>query len=648
MLVIDPAVRAAHARPDLNAGIRYSVVRLAELLDPDVPFALSACAYCDPLAAVRAFESAARDHLASPGVRHGTVLAASQLLSDALEQEVNLRRWYPGDLTRLLLFLAQLRRVPAVRTVGERQLKVPYHERTTWVRQKLSALVEGSLARFRAALEDPERGYRARLLGDLSARLGRPPISEREWAELEHDLCYAAALLLDEGRDGRELARAIGAAVAGAGDSASAVLGLRAAATAPPSSYEVAMALAGIRSVARPSAAAFGVEALDEARPSWLAGAPAPARRALAAFVAERALAGERAPLTAQVEAWDPEHARVRALGMAEAVCDHLVVEHPEGRFSIAPETLVLDVATGAVRRVGRRRPPLREGRPVPSAGAEELRPFLRANALARGETSPVLCILHTWVALEYLAREGGGANGAEPARGGRTGFSPALEGYLPPHLASVAALAGLRAQLVAGWQAARALALRSGGRAEWLQVEMWLGVTGGRPRSLGGLVRLLRALGEPAAAAPDRLARGEPPALAAALLLRAADGAGPFVRRRLETLGRQLDRGSRLAKAAEAVQVRALIAIARLKLARHLAVHQGFNAAQASQPLALCALQLLGGAFDVLRRWLPPGGRARDALVEARRWHEANLARWREACELELDADHLLHPFRE
>ena len=86
MLVTDAAVRAAHARRDLHAGLRYAVVRLAELLDTDTPFALSGCSYCDPLAATGAFESAARDYLANPGVRFGTVLAASQVLSDALEQ----------------------------------------------------------------------------------------------------------------------------------------------------------------------------------------------------------------------------------------------------------------------------------------------------------------------------------------------------------------------------------------------------------------------------------------------------------------------------------------------------------------------------------------------------------------------------------
>src|SRR5258708_40267251 len=122
MRVIDAPVRAAHARRDLNAGLRYAVVRLAELLDPDTPFALSACAYCDPLAATGAFESAARDHLANPGVRFGTVLAASQLLSDALAQEGKLRAWDPGDLSRLRHFLGQLRGVPAVQTVGERHV----------------------------------------------------------------------------------------------------------------------------------------------------------------------------------------------------------------------------------------------------------------------------------------------------------------------------------------------------------------------------------------------------------------------------------------------------------------------------------------------------------------------------------------------
>jgi len=644
MLVIDPAVRSANARRDLHAGVRYAVVRLAELCDPDTPFALSGCGYCDPTAAVRAFESAAGDHLANPGVRHGTVLAASQLLSDALEQEGNLRAWYPGDLTRLLLFLAQLRKVPAVRTAGERQVKVPYHERTTWVRQKLSALVGGSLARFRAALDDPVTGYRARLLGALCSRLRDAPATERDWAELDHDLCYTAALLLDEGRDGGELARAVAVAVAAAPDGPSAVLGLRAAVSRLPACYEVALALSGARTLARTSAGAFGVEVLDRDRPRWPGGGPPPARRALAAFVVERAPAGESAALVARVEAWDREHARLRAVGVAEALCDHLVVEHPDGRFSVAAEALVMDVAAGTARRLGGARPALREGRPLRADGAEELLPFLRANALARGESSPVLRILHTWVALEYLAREGG-ANGAEP---GRPGFSPRLEGYLPPHLASVAALAGLRTQLLAGWQAVRALALRSERRAAWLQVEAWLGVSRGRPRRLTRLVGLLRMLGEPAPSAPAELAPGAPPAVAAAFLLGVAGDVGPFARRRLEVLGRQFDRGSRLAKSAEAIQVRTLIAIARLKLARHLAVHQGFNAAQASRPLALSAVQVIGGAFEVLRLWMEPGCRARDALAEARRWHEANLAAWRSATDLEVDADHLLHPIRE
>lgn len=615
MLVTDPAVRAAHARRDLHPGLRYAVVRLAELLDPDTPFALSGCAYCDPLAAAGAFESAARDYLANPGVRFGTVLAASQLLTDALEQEGNLRSWYPGDLTRLLLFAGKLRQVPSVKTLGERQVKVPYHERTTWVRQRLTALVEGSLARFLAAVGTPGTGYRDRLLDQLAGRLGHAPAGERGWAELEHDLCYAAALLLGEGRDGRELARAIAGRVAAAPDARSAALAVRDVAAAPAADYEVVLVLHGAGSLEPESAAALGVGLVDAAPPRWAA-----------AWVEARAAAGEATPLLVAVRAWDPEQARRQALLAAQALQDHLVAEHPGARLAVGPEALVRDVAARAARRAGAAPPPLRRGRVARYESAAELVPFLRANALARGEVSPALRVLHTWIALECLSRDGGGAGGAEPAE--RPALSMKLESYLPPHLASVAAIAGLRATLVASWDAARALALRSDRREDWLRLERRLGVVAGRPRSLNGLVAMLCRAGEDGGEVAELLA-----------------GVGPFPARRLADLGRRFEKGSRLAKVAEAIQVRTLIAVARLKLARHVAVHRGFDAAHASAPLAHSAVLVLDSAFEVLRRWMRPAGHPADAVADARRWHERRLTAWRSAAELDLDADHLLHP---
>jgi hypothetical protein len=150
--------------------------------------------------------------------------------------------------------------------------------------------------------------------------------------------------------------------------------------------------------------------------------------------------------------------------------------------------------------------------------------------------------------------------------------------------------------------------------------------VAGGRPRSLTRLAALLREAGS-----------GE----VAELMARV----GPFPARRLADLGRRLEKGSRLAKVAEGIQVRALIAVARLKLARHLAVHRGFDGANATAPLAQSAVLLLDSAFEVLRRWMRPDCLPAEALAEARRWHERNLTAWRSAAELELDADHLLHP---
>jgi hypothetical protein len=231
--------------------------------------------------------------------------------------------------------------------------------------------------------------------------------------------------------------------------------------------------------------------------------------------------------------------------------------------------------------------------------------------------------VLHTWIALECLAQDGGRGPSADE----RPGFTMKLETYLPPNLAGVVAMAGLRSLLLTSWDEVRALALRSGRRDDWLLVERQLGVSGGRPRRLTDLVELLRGFGE-----GDALAE----------LL---EDVGPFAARRLADVGRRFDRGSRLAKAAEGIQVRTMIAIARLKLARHLAVHRGFDASHATPALAHSAVQVLDSAFEVLRRWMRSGCSPAEVLGEARGWHQRNLARWRAADELEIDADHLLHP---
>jgi hypothetical protein len=399
---------------------------------------------------------------------------------------------------------------------------------------------------------------------------------------------------------------------------------------APASSYQVALVLSGAGSLEAEPAAALGVGVIEREQPRWAAASPTPppaAARALRAFVDGRATAGEATPLLVRVEAWDPEQARLRALVAAGAVCDHLVAEHPGGGFSLGPEALVLDVESGTARRAGAPPRPVRRGRVPRYDNAPELVPFLRANALARAEASPPLRILHTWIALECLTRDGG-RDGADHAE--RPAFSLKLESYLPPHLASVSAIAGVRALLLASWDEVRGLALHSSCRDEWLRLEDDLGVTAGRPRSLGRLVARLRGL--------------ETDACLGELLTEV----GPFAQRRLSDLGRRFDKGSRLAKAAEAVQVRTLIAIARLKLARHLAVHRGLDASHATPALAASAIKLLDGTFEVLRRWLRPGASPAEAMAEARRWHERNLTAWRSSAELELDADRLLHPQKE
>ena len=639
MLVVHPAVRAADARGELNAAIRYAVVRLAELLDPASSFALAGCAYCDPIAAAGEFASAARDYLEHPGVRQGTVLAASQFLSDALRQETNLQRWYPGEVIRLRSFLGQLRKVPTVKSVagGERHVPTSQVERAAWVRQQLRSLVAGSLARFEEAVGHPCTGYRARLVGAVLGRLACAPDGERDWAELDHDLCYLAALCLGEGHDGGELAVGVARQVSAAADDADAVRRVKRVLAAEPALFDVALVLDGARAIAPASAAAFDVTPVDRVRPRWPAGASPSADAALARFVARRAPPDSSTPLLVTGSALDRVQARVLSLLAAEALRDRLVVEHRVSSFSIRPVALVRRRSAGPAVLLGEPPVPLAEAR-VTGGDVVELRPFFRACALARDHPSPGVRVAHTWIALECLAERTG--------QGPRQGDQPAalatrLDAYLPSFVAGVTAMTGLSSQLETTWTELREVGRRSSRRRDWRQLEAWLGTAGRRTR----FVELLRGLSEPTATVPSRLEPDAPPAAAAAFLLDLTGSLGPFLRRRLETLGRQLDHGSRLAKAAEAVQVRALVATARLKLARHLAVHQG---AEASGSLALSGLHLLNGAFEVLRRWARPGERPAAAMSEARRWHDHNLVRWRRSIDPEIDADHLLHPIEE
>jgi hypothetical protein len=405
---------------------------------------------------------------------------------------------------------------------------------------------------------------------------------------------------------------------------------VRELAAAEASPYQVALVLSGAGSLDAEPAAALGVGVIERESPRWAVSAldpPAAAARALRDFVDGRATPGEATPLLVRVEAWDPEQARLRALLAAESVREHLVAEHPGADFSLGAEALVLNVAAGTARRAGGAPRTVRRGRAPRSENPPGLLPFLRANALARGAVSPALRVLHAWIALECLTRDGG-RDGAEP--GERPALNLKLESYLPPHLASLAAIAGLRALLLTSWDEVRGLALCSPRREDWLRMEDGLGVAAGRPRSLCRLVTLLRGLD------------GDGP------LAELLADIGPFPARRLADLGRRFDRGSRLAKVAEGIQVRTLIAIARLKLARHVTVHRGFDAAGVTPALALGAVRLLDSTFEVLRRWLGPDAEPADAVAEARRWHERNLIAWRSAEELDLDADHLLHPERE
>ena len=257
------------------------------------------------------------------------------------------------------------------------------------------------------------------------------------------------------------------------------------------------------------------------------------------------------------------------------------------------------------------------------------LAPFLRAHALAREETSPTVRILHSWVALEYLA----------------LGVVGSISTFLSGHLSAMVAMAGVRTELFWSWREVRFLARRSPAADKWLVVEKWLGVDRTFLGSPNKFIRLICRLSNPDPNVPNDLDGNSTDGQAAAFLLAAMPRLGPFVQRRLENLGRTFSNGSRLAKAAEANQNRAVIAFGRLQLARHLAVHQGLVASEASACLATSGIHLLDSVFEILQRWMQPTYKPFQAMGDARQWYEQNVTTWKSPRPLVVDGEHLIHP---
>ena len=597
--------------------MRYAVQRLAELLDPNAHFAASASFTLDPVTAVAEFlELAQAYHLSNGANPSASVMAdAAARTRHVLTVERNLSTAYGQRVVDAVDALNDALNFSAAGAQKTSKKK--------WLDAKIGHAARHPVRALAAVLEDPASGYRQLLMDRVQHACRHPPVTDQEWRQFDDDLRFSASLALSDGRNGTQLSRAVASAVSAASDDAGAATAIVTALTAPTEQFLVAMRVVGVR---RPrSVSAFGCVWISAGDP-W-SGVPIPAADAeLSAFVTEKV---DCAVVMAAVEARDTGHARTVGIEQVERLIDQYRARHRAYVFRIDPATLVFRVIDGTLTR-DQSAPVLPEakarlGRPEP-----RLEQSLRYAALASSERAPVIKILHSWIALETLARG--------------TGVSLRPYPFVMKYVATLLALHGVRHSLTTAWQVASRAGRRGSRRPRWNEIEGWLGAS--QSRLLPDLNRwldLVRA--DPAAAgvaAPGVLSPAASVLEAAAVLHEVMPDFPPFVTRTLRAWHYRLEVGSRLSNWCDEMERRAEAALGRMYFVRNSSVHTALTQTRASEQMAHAALNITDTVFEVLPRWLRQGDEPWEAFERIERRSKHVRKEWNHSRPPVLNADKL------
>ena len=268
-----------------------------------------------------------------------------------------------------------------------------------------------------------------------------------------------AAVALSEGRTDTRLAALVATRIANAPDSAAAVDRLRRVLGSPVDRFTVVFPIEGIRN---PNGLrAFQLREIRRSAPQWNASHTSGSDAALVAFCAGQD--SQRTIVATDVDAFDFEQAATIAWQLGERAADQYAAEHRAYRIEVVPPLLVLRGSDGSISEQRSARKQIRYARPRLRRPDPRLEQSLRYAALARSERAPVVQVLHSWIALETLAR--GPAAPAGPYQ------------LLMHDLAPALSIHAVRQSLAATWHVASRGGRRSPQSARWLELERWLGI---------------------------------------------------------------------------------------------------------------------------------------------------------------------------
>ena len=617
-----PSVWSVARSPQYTQSIRYAVQRFGELLDPHAHFAASASFTLDPLTAVLEFLELARAYQLSSGTNPSPRVMgdAVRRTRSVLSAERNLAGAYGATVRSAIDSLTD-----AVDFAAAASQKI---NRTNWLDMKVGQAARGSVRALRLALEDPAAGYREILKDRIRHTCEHEPVDEAAWRQFDDDLRFAASLALADGRDGKWLAVAIAKSVLGSISDAGAANALVDTLTSPMEPHVVALRLIGVR---RPLNVTGFTCRWVQRGDRWDQQARPGADVRLSRFVTAQR---DCAVIVTEVDAHDAGHARTLGTERVERLADQYRARHRAYAIQIDTASLVLRLSDSRVIATDAPSQVLPEAKARLSRPEPRLEQSFRYAALARSERAPVIQILHSWIALETLARG--------------TGITMRPYPFVMRYVSSLLSIHGVRNGLAATWHVASRAGRRSAARARWAEVEGWLGVVGVR-RQLPDLNRWLDLMRlDPADAsvvAPVPLDPTASVADAAAVLQELVADFPPFVRQAIATWRWRLAVGSRLSNWCDEIEHRAEATLGRMYVIRNSSVHTALTQVRASEQLAHAALNITDTVYEVLPRWLKPSDQTWEPFdrIERRSTHVRKA--WNSNRSPKLNADKLTTP---
>ena len=586
MLIFRPVVARATANSNISDHVRFLVARWAELLDYKSNSTVSAVLRLDPTLWFEELDRTASDYVADGGDRFPMMLDLIKRSVGFLGSRQDLARWFPAETRDFRLDAKQVQPHPSASRANKQ----------AHVLSAVKLMQSGSLMMLRTVLEDPANGYRSRLFAAVQAAIAARASTPDAWTRFDDHLSQLAACMLSEGRTGRSLAEATAASLAGAKSDAEAVLSFLNLAQAPKHDFIVGVVLEGARSVRAPQGYGFlpastGIPKADPA-----------AKAVLRTFLRDHDCGSSACGLLIPVSGWDMASARELALLEAQRLQDQLTAEHRLSHFSLSDSACVYDTASGKAEVVSADVAVHAEARAMVNVSRGPLARSLRYNALSRSERSPVIAVLHAWIAMENL--------GADVRV-----FDKKLQKLLPgnpasfvtDHVPSVVLLSAAKNIFTSSWQLFRTLGRRLQ-PAQWQQIEQWIGAkSNGKNVDLdkwSSLLTRAARLGK-SQRVVSSLAVGDHQVDAAIFLRDLIPHLGPLASRRFDEILERLRAGTAFAGWASQTKLLAGLNIARLRRLRNEAVHRAVTHQEGAQHLALGGQAVLDSTYEMAASWL-------------------------------------------